>query len=748
MSTAPAEPNILLASKLHVPDRGHQLISRSALVDALRTGQAHKLTLVDAPAGWGKTTLLAQWAVEEQGQARFAWLSLDPADNDPVRFWSYVVATLQQAEPRLAADAFKLLQARADPREVVLPTLLNELTKLEDGLVLVLDDYHLVSDRDIHEQLAFVIDHMPPTLRLVLATRSDPPLPLARLRAGGDLLEVRARELRFGEAEADLLLNDVLALDLAAKQVTLLCERTEGWAAGLYLAALSLAGRRDAGAFITAFAGDNRHIVDYLSAEVLDGQPTRLRTFLLRTSVLERLSGPLCDAMLQTSASGALLERIERANMFLVPLDSSRRWYRYHHLFGELLRNELARTEPDLVPVLHQRAALWFQAEGFLDSAVRHLVAGRDFAGSAELIAASWGAEFNRGRLATVRGWLDLLPERVVTEDPRLCLARAWLALDLRQLVAAGHWIEGAEAALAARRVGGDTMPAQMAHIRALHRLKLGDVAAAVELARRAIDLDVGDSSPGRSAAYCVYGAALFWSGKGSEAQAAFGRAAELADEVNNQAARTYALGYLAVMAVERGRLTEAEDLIQEAMGGDRDAAVGEHFVDMMTALATAMVLSQRGETELADRAAHRAVVLGRRGGGNLEVANALLTRPEILQRLGDPERARNCTDEARSILEGCPDPRMAQELLTTAQRRTGEGASRRRADPALAEQLSGKEIEVLRLLSTRLSRREIAAHLYVSINTVKTHQRAVFRKLEVADRASAVARARELGVL
>ena len=748
MHTASPEPNILLTCKLHVPHRGRQLVSRDSLIDALGAGRAHKVTLVDAPAGSGKTTLLAQWAVEEQGHARFAWLSLETSDNDPVRFWTYVVATLQQAEPDLAGEASRLLQARADLTEVILPTLLNELTGVEGDLVLVLDDYHLIGARVVHEQMAFFIDHMPPTLRLVLATRSDPPLPLARLRARGNLLEIRASELRFPEAEADQLLNGIISLDLATEQVSFLCERTEGWAAGLYLAALSLAGRRDAAGFISGFAGYNRHIVDYLSAEVLDGQPVRLRTFLLRTSVLERLSVPLCDAVLQTSDSATVLEQIERANLFLVPLDSSRRAYRYHHLFGDLLRSELARTEPDLVPELHQRAARWFRDEGLLDNAIRHLVAGCDFEGAAEFIAAKWGAEFNRGRLATVSSWLDLLPERMVTEDARLCLARAWLALDLRRLAAAGMWIARAEAAAAARGADGESMPARMAHVRALHRLKLGDVATAVDLAGLAISLDVGDFSPGRPAAYCVYGAALFWSGDEAGARAALGRAAELADEVDNQAARTYALGYLAVMAVQRGRSSEAEGLIRDATGGDRDAAVGEHFVDMMTSLATDKVLIQRGEVELADRAAHRAVVLAQRGGGHLEVVNALVARSEVLRWLGDPKSAQDCTDEARSILEGCPDPGVARELIAAAPRRTGVDPLPGSAEPSPAEQLTSKELEVLRLLSTQLSRREIAAHLYVSINTVKTHQRAVFRKLAVTDRAGAAARARALGIL
>ena len=610
------EPGALLATKLHVPAPRQKLISRTGLVEALSAGHDRKLTLVDAPAGWGKTTLLAEWIACYQERRRFAWVSLDPADNDPVRFWTYVVAALQKASPRIAVHSLELLGMGADPRQVVLPALLNELAGLPDQIVLLLDDYHLVTNRDIHEELAFVIGRMPPSLRLVIASRSDPPLPLARLRAGGDLLEVRTHELRFAASEAALLLNDALGLDLAEEDITLLCRRTEGWAAGLYLAALSLQRSPDADNFIRSFAGDNRHVVDYLSAEVLDGQPPDLRAFLLRTSVLERLSGPLCDAVLETSASAAILEQIERQNLFLVPLDSSRRWYRYHHLFRELLRSELHRTDPGLIPALHHRAAAWFGAVGSTDDAVHHLAAAADVAGAAELVAASWGPEFDRGRLFTVAGWLDLLPEQTVTGDPRLCVARAWIALDLRQLRDAGRWIEAAEARLAGRGVASGTVGAEIAVLRALQRFKIGDVAAAADAARKAIRLDLGDSHPGRSAACCVHGATLYWSGSPHEAWAAFSRAVQLADEVGNDAGRTYAAGYLALISAERRQPAEAERQIRRATGNDGEAAVGEHFAAMMISLATAKVRDQRGEIASADEAALRAVVLSQRGEG------------------------------------------------------------------------------------------------------------------------------------
>src|ERR1700758_4735752 len=436
---------VLLATKLHIPSVGAQLVPRAALLDALSAGRRCKLNLLSAPAGWGKTTLLVQWALDAGEDQRFGWLSLDPSDNDPVWFWMYVVAALQKISPGVGIRAVELLAMGADPVQVVLPTLLNDLDTIASPVALILDDYNLVVRRAVHEQLAFFISRLPANLHLVLATRSDPLLPLARLRAIGDLAEVRTDDLRFGPIEAEHLLNDVLGLDLAQADIQLLHRRTEGWAAGLYLAALSLAGRTDTAEFIRTFAGDNRHIVDYLMAEVLDGQPPHLHSFLLRTSVLGRLSGALCDAVLQTSGSASVLETIERENLFVVPLDMSRHWYRYHQLFGELLRTELRRTEPDLVPDLHRRAAAWFEAEGLIDEAVRHLIAGGDIARSADLIAADWVDEFNGGGLSTISGLLDLLPEQTVLQDPRLCVARAWIALSVGQLDDADEWIEAVE---------------------------------------------------------------------------------------------------------------------------------------------------------------------------------------------------------------------------------------------------------------------------------------------------------------
>jgi LuxR family transcriptional regulator, maltose regulon positive regulatory protein len=605
--------------------------------------------------------------------------------------------------------------------------------------------------------MAFMIEQMPTNLRLVLASRSDPALPLARLRAGADLRELRTDELRLAADEATTLLNGVLGLGLAHGDIQLLHERIEGWAAGLYLAALSLAGSRDKHAFVTEFAGDNRHIVDYLSAEVLDVQEPDLRTFLMRTSVLTRLSGPLCDAVLDTTGSASILQKLERDNLFLVPLDWSRRWYRYHQLFAELLRSELHRAEPNIVPVLHRRAADWFGAAGLVDDAVHHLTSAGDIAAATDLIAAKWAGEFNMGRLATVSSWLDLLPRSVVSADPRLGIARAWIALDTGHIEDADAWIDSIEAALAASSSDAGTLPAEVVVLRAVSRFKIGDIEASLSLASRAVDLDLGDARLGRSAAYCIYGSALYWSGRTAEAQEAYQHAARLADEVENHLGRAYALGYLAVISAQHGLLDEAERLVQQVTGDGRDFSAGEHrhavrlghhFVDMMTSLAMAKILDRRGDTASAAEAARMAVVLAHRGGGVIEVAHALMTKSEILGHLGNVKAARASVTEAGRVLGTAIDPSQARQLLAAAALPTADRPLDERSEPGVGEELTNKELDVLRLMATPLSRSEIGAQLFVSLNTVKTHQRALYRKLGVANRAAAVDYARARGIL
>jgi LuxR family maltose regulon positive regulatory protein len=382
------------------------------------------LTLVSAPAGFGKTTLLADWlaAVAVDGRT-VTWLSLDQSDNHPASFWTYLIAALQTAEPHIGASAISLLQSpQPPPIEPVLTLLLNELGGMSTDLLLVLDDYHVIDARDIHDGMGFLLDHLPLRLHLVIASRADPPLPLARLRARGELVEIRAADLRFTPDEAAVYLNQAMGLDLTAHDIAVLEDRTEGWIAALQLAALSLKGREDSASFIAGFSGDDRYIVDYLVEEVLKRQPVRIRQFLLQTSVLERLSGTLCDAVTgQDSGPGnGMLEALERANLFVVPLDDRRRWYRYHHLFADVLRARLLDEQPEKVPELHRRASAWYERNGEMSEAIRHALAAGDFSKAAELIELSAPALRRSRQEAALLGWLAALPDELLRCRPVL----------------------------------------------------------------------------------------------------------------------------------------------------------------------------------------------------------------------------------------------------------------------------------------------------------------------------------------
>ena len=441
--------DVLLATKLHVPRPQPGFVPRPRLAEELDAGLARRLILVCAPAGFGKTALLADWAAS--GGHRVAWLSLDEADNDPVRFWRHAVAALDRAHPGIAERAAPLLGLPAPSSfEGLVTALINELAQpTEDEVLLVLDDYHLIDSGSVHESVVFLLDHLPPDLRLVLASRSDPPLPLARLRARGQLAELRAADLRFTPEEAAALLGEAAGPGLPAGAVEALAARTEGWAAGLQLAGLSLRGHADPPGFAAAFSGSHRFVLDYLADEVLDGQSGQVRAFLLETSVLERLSGELCDAVTGRSGSQAMLQDIERAGLFLVPLDEMRGWWRYHHLFADLLRARLQAEQPGRVQVLHRAAAAWYQEHDLADDAVRHALAAGDAAWAARLVERHVETLLGRGEGVTLRRWLSALPAATVRDRPRLCLAQAYGAAMAFQLETLETLLDDAERALA-----------------------------------------------------------------------------------------------------------------------------------------------------------------------------------------------------------------------------------------------------------------------------------------------------------
>lgn len=502
----PAVTDLLLRAKLFAPPPRPDSVPRPQLVARLDAGLRGKLTLLAAPAGFGKTTLLASWRTTPPGRATpLAWVALDAADNDPARFWRYVGAALDTLQRGVADEALALLRSPQPPLDAVLAMLANGLAALPGDCVLVLDDYHAIESAAIHRAVAFLLDHLPPRLHLVLVSRADPPLSLARLRARGELAEIRADDLRFTAEEAATFLTELRALPLQPADVALLAGRTEGWIAGLHLAALALHGRADLHGAVTAFAGSNRYVMDYLAEEVLGAQPAPVQEFLRRTAVLERLSAPLCAAVTGggVDESQTMLEALERGNLFVAPLDDDRRWYRYHQLFAEVLRQRLRQAEPDLTPTLHRRATAWYEAEGRYGAAIRHALAGRSWDDAARLAERHALALTSRGQVATVLGWFEAFPDGLVRTRPLLAIRHAAALMYTRRLDAADARLADAERANDADATNDNrsAVLGWVATIRSHLARIAGDLDRCLALAHRALELLPTTEVVARSAA-------------------------------------------------------------------------------------------------------------------------------------------------------------------------------------------------------------------------------------------------------
>jgi LuxR family maltose regulon positive regulatory protein len=729
---------VLAATKLQVPPR-RAAVPRERLVATLRYAGDAKLILVCAPAGSGKTTLLSEWHASEGEGRPFGWLSLDMSDNDTVRFLDGVITALRMAAPGVGDDALGALAGPASLTDVVLPSLVNDLAALPERVVLVLDDYHLISNERIHGAVGLLLEHLPDSVQLAIATRAQPPLAVDRLRARRELLELGAEDLRFAYDEAASLLNDVLSLDLDEGDIAQLQSRTEGWAAGLQLAALSLSRRDDAHHFISSFAGDDRPIVDYLGFEVLDGQPPEVRDFLLRTSVLDRMTGSLCDSLLDTTGSDAMLVELERTGLFLVPLDTKRQWYRYHHLFGGLLRHELARAEPERVAALHRRASSWFHDHGSVSEAIRHAISAGDVAWASELIAGHWYRYLQRGRIETVAAWLEALGYDNVRGDAGLCLTKAWIGVNTGQLDEVARWI------VAAERVGTGESPeveSGVAALQEIHRYMDGDVDAAVAAGRRSVERG---QTPWRPMGCPVLGIALFWTGRPEEASRELEQSVDTAESAGNHLSVIHATSALAAIRLEEGDLDVAGSLAERALARADDANLDEHWATALSRVARGRVLERQGRLVEAREAVDISVELARRGVASVETAYSLLSQAEIVHLQGERDAAAEVLGEARAVVERCPRPGILADMVDRTERRLRLGMH---ASANGRDELTDRELAVLRLLPGELSQREIAGTLYLSINTVKSHVKSIYRKLRVETRAQAVNRARELGVL
>jgi len=543
----------LLATKLFPPALHPEAISRPRLMRKLDRSLYSRLTLLSAPAGFGKTTLLAQWI--SQAELSVAWLSLDAGDNDMGRFLHYLVAALRTVEANAGRIAVGIGPSLRLPEiHTTLTALINGLTAIQHHFVLALDDYHLIQERSIHEIMTFLVEHLPPRMHLVVATRADPPLPLARLRARGQLLEVRAADLRFTLEEAAQFLNQAAGLDLCATDVAALEARTEGWVAGLQLAALSLQGAKDPSRLVAAFSGSHQFVADYLTDEILTRQPEGLRLFLLQTSILERLCGPLCNAVTGQAGGQETLEALQRANLFLTPLDEERRWYRYHRLFADLLRQRLHERHPDSLPELHLRASAWYEGQGLMAEAIQHAFAAGDFRRSVCLIERAADAALMRGEVVTFRKWVERLPDDLVRARPSLCALHAWASM------LAGRPLRTLEPLLLRAE------PSTAAPIQALLALIRGDVDRAEQLAGAALAELPAEETFLRGLAAWACAMSRCVRDPGQADLQALHQFAEATQETGNVLVSAMALSDLAALWMRQGQLRRAKAVYQRAV--------------------------------------------------------------------------------------------------------------------------------------------------------------------------------------
>jgi len=694
-------PLALLGTKLYVPRSRRGLVLRPRLSERLDRGAVSKLVLVSAPAGFGKTTLLTEWLAARPaalaGEQLATWLSLDRGDSDPASFWAYVIAALRTVASGVGESALALLDApQPPPIETVLTVLLNDLGAVADEIVLVLDDYHVIDAREVQDGMAFLLEHLPPRLHVVIASRADPALPLARMRARGELAEIRAGELRFTADEAAAYLNEMMGLHLTAQDVATLEGRTEGWIAALQLAALSMQGRDDVAGFIAGFAGDDRYVVDYLAEEVLARQPDQVQAFLLQTSILGRLSGPLCDAVTGQGGGKGMLEALDRGNLFLVSLDDRRRWYRYHHLFADVLQARLVDEQPGQVPDLHRRASEWYEQNGELSEAIGHALAAGDFQRAAGLVELALLAMRRTRQEARLRGWLEVLPDEVVQVRPVLSAYFAGVLLmggELegveRRLRDAERWLEPATGGCAEPQVPSAEMvvadeeeyrrlPAVIETYRAGQALARGEAPDAVRHAQRAIEVALEDDHLCRASAAALLGLVYWGSGNLEAGHRGYSACVEglrrtgfIADILGCSIA-------LADIRSTQGRLGEALRTFEQALqlAGEQGGPVLRGTADMYVGMSE--IACERDDLHAARQLLLRSHELGEHTGLPQNQYRRRVAMARIREAEGDLAGALDLLDEAKRLYvsDFFPNVRPIPALrarVWIAQGRTGE---------------------------------------------------------------------------
>ena len=645
----------LLSTKFHIPASHSLLVPRPDLIDLLNHGSHSKLTLISAPTGYGKTTLLCQWL--STCSLPIAWLTVDKADNDPVRFLSYLIGALQQIEPELGTAVLEALQSAGMPSGRVaslLPTLLtqflNEIATIHHPFFLILDDYHLIENRRVHEILSYILDNQPASLHLVIATRVDPPLPLARLRAQAQLVELRANDLCFTMREANAFLNQVMGLALPMEQIDALEKHTEGWIAALQLAGLSMQTHEDKTAFIDAFTGSHHYIVDYLVEEVLSQQTEPVREFLLDTSILEHMTGTLCDSLTGRSDGQTMLERLAQRNLFIISLDEQRQWYRYHNLMADVLQSRLQQFHPESLPELHRRASRWFENNGFLELAVSHAISGKDIEKAAEIIEQNAMSMLMRGELVSLLNLIEPI-EGTAGQRPWLSTYRSWALTLTGQLDIAEAWLRKAESAIhLSSRESRQEIQGQIEAIRAYIAEARGDAGLTISHAQKALEFLPERNQAVRSVVTFTLGTAYRLIGDPEQATQILEDARRAAHMSGNRYLELGALFTLADMAFDQGKLHQAFDIYIETLhlatqaGGQKLPAAG------MVYFGLSLIYYEWNDLELAEENTLQAIELCQQWGHFVNLAASFVLLSRLKQAQGDLDGAQQAIYRAEEL--------------------------------------------------------------------------------------------------
>lgn len=712
----PLAADSLVSTKLRPAQARPNLVARRRLAVRLAPEPGRKLTLVAAPAGFGKTTLLVDWLQQRAaGGDPAAWVSLDEGDNDPARFLAYLVAALRNVREGIGDGVLAALHSPEPPRLAALVgTLLNEFAALPDTLDLIFDDYHLIEAEAVHGSVALLLERLPPNAHLVIASRITPPLPLARLRARHQIAELGPADLAFTPEETALFLRGTMGLRLSAEEVAALGERTEGWIAGLQLAALSLRERADAAAFIQTFSGSHRDVFDFLAEEVLARQPEQTRAFLLETAILERLSGPLCDAVTGGADGQALLERLERERLFVVPLDDERCWYRYQHLFADFLRSRLEREQPGGLAPLHLRAAAWCEANGLASEAVRHALDAGDYERAARLIERAFEQTWYRGEVVTLLDWLRKLPNDAMRRRPLLLVWYAAALLLVGQVDDVEALLQAAEDVVSPEAGDPQHMLATAAAVRSLHARRLGDVSGAIRHAGRALDLLPKDNlNPCPFAVICLAQANQA-AGDLVTAIQGFAEAEALGRAAGHDYVALSAMASQAHLQLVRGRLRAADDVLRRALG-----LASERGAELLPAMGSVRIgmgelLYERDDLDAATHHLTEGVELARRTGdveilmwGHIGLSQVRLAR-------GDVEGALTAARQAEWVAQSAGiDHAIVDAAAWTARLHLARGDlaaaafTRERAASVGEVRRSSRELERLSLARLLIARHE-----------------------------------------